>query len=195
MANYPDRKKAVSSRHASPQSKTNVIGLIALGFVIGYVFAWFYSPMLFTNWLKTHFGKTPVVENSGVDLAALPKPKFEFYTLLSQEKIQPTKIIPPPVVAPTVAPYAATTTVAIDKSKERYVLQLASFQRHEDAEQMLASLVIRGFEANIQTITQQGAAWHRVMMGPFVSRVQAEKAQSSVAQSEHISGIIRRMES
>jgi cell division protein FtsN len=197
MANYPDRKKAVPARRTPPQSKTNVVGLIALGFVVGYVFSWFYSPMLITNWLQTHFNKTPAVEDSGVELAALPKPKFEFYTLLSQEKVQPPKITPPPVVSTphTVVAPTVATTVEINKHKKHYVLQLASFQRREDAEQMLAGLVIRGFEASIKTTTQQGSAWHRVVMGPFVSRLQAEKAQGTIAQSEHISGIIRRMES
>lgn len=198
MANYPDRKTAVSARHAPPQSKTNVVGLIALGFVVGYVFSWFYSPMLITNWFQIYLNKPSVVDDSDIDVAALPKPKFEFYTLLTQEKIQPPKITPPPVVStPRVAAATAAvaTTVDADKLKQYYVLQLASFQRREDAEQMLAGLVIRGFEASIKTTTQQGSAWHRVVMGPFASRLQAEKAQGTIAQSEHISGIIRRMES
>ncbi|MDF1684670.1 MAG: SPOR domain-containing protein [Legionellaceae bacterium] len=197
MANYPNRKKAVSSRRVLTQSKTYAAKLIVLGFVLGYIFSWFFSPVLVTNWFKTHFGQSSVVKNSDVDIAALPKPKFEFYTLLTQEKSQPSKQAPPPAAKtqPLVAAPVIAKTVEINKHQKPYVLQLASFQRREDAEQMLAGLVMRGFEANIKTITQQGAAWHRVVMGPFSSKIQAEKAQGAIAQSERISGIIRRMES
>lgn len=197
MANYSDIKKNVSTRRASSQSKSNATGLIALGFLLGYAFSWMYSPTLLGNWLHMHLGKTSVANDSDAALATLPKPKFEFYTLLSQEKIQSPKITPVEHTLHSVAaPTTMTTTVGItDKQKQQYVLQLASFQRHEDAEQMLAALVIRGFEANIKTITQQGVSWHRVVMGPFASRLQAEKVQGTIAQSERISGIIRRMES
>jgi len=191
MTNYPDRKKAVSARRAPPQSKTNVIGLIALGFVLGYIFSWFYSPILITDWLQTYLNKTPAVENSNIEVAALPKPKFEFYTLLTQEKAKPPEAVQPKVAR---VPSPAVV-VGVGKPKNQYVLQLASFQRREDAEHMLAGLVMRGFEASIRTTTQQGAAWHRVVMGPFVSRLQAEKVQGTIAGSERISGIIRRMES
>lgn len=198
MANYPNRKNAASSRRASPQSKAYVAKLIMLGFVLGYIFSWFLSPVLVTNWFQKHFGSSAIIKNSDVDIAALPKPKFEFYTLLTQEKSQTSKQASPPPIAkttPLVTAPVVAKTVEINKHQKHYVLQLASFQRREDAEQMLAGLVMRGFEANIKTITQQGAAWHRVVMGPFASRNQAEKAQGAIAQSERISGIIRRMES
>lgn len=197
MANYSDRKKAVPVRPVLGSSKSNVVGLIALGFVLGYAFSWFYSPKLMTDWIQTHFNNPPAVEKPNIEVADLPKPKFEFYTLLTQEKAKPVKTPTPPVMeAPrTVAAPVVASTVEIDTHKKQYVLQLASFQRREDAEHMLAGLVMRGFEASIKSTTQQGAAWHRVVMGPFSSRLQAEKAQGTIAERERISGIIRRMDS
>jgi len=197
MANYPERKKAVSSRRAPPRSKTYAVKLMMIGFGLGYIFSWFCSPVLVINWFQMHFGQSSLVKKSDVDIAALPKPKFEFYTLLTQEKSQPPKQTPPPVAkpAPLVAAPVLASTVNINQHQPYYVLQLASFQRREDAEQMLAGLVMRGFDANIKTITQQGAAWHRVLIGPFASKIQAEKTQGAIAQSERITGIIRRMES
>jgi|TARA_R110000868_G_scaffold201293_1_gene448875 cell division protein FtsN len=198
MANYPDRKKAVSSRRAPARSKTYAAKLMMIGFGLGYIFSWFCSPVLVINWFQVHFGQSSVVKNSDVDIAVLPKPKFEFYTLLAQEKAQtPKQQTPPPVAkpAPLVAAPVLASTVNINQHQSYYVLQVASFQRREDAEQMLAGLVMRGFDANIKTISQQGTAWHRVMLGPFTSKIQAEKTQGAIAQSERISGIIRRMES
>ncbi len=196
MANYPDTRKNYAARRAPPPSKTNGVGLIVLSFLLGYIFSWLYSPMLLASWFKTHVNPPPVEKPSN---AVLQKPKFEFYTLLTQEKVQPPKMIPPPAinipssVAPS--PVVKTTGERDQHQQIHYVLQLASFQRREDAEQMLAGLVMRGFEVNIKSITQQGTAWHRVVMGPFTSKLQAEKAQGAIAQSERISGIIRRMES
>jgi len=197
MANYPDRKKAVSSRRVPARSKTYAAKLMMIGFGLGYIFSWFCSPVLVINWFQMHFGQSSVVKKSDVDIAALPKPKFEFYTLLTQEKAQPPKQTPPPVAkqAPLVAAPVVATTVELNQHQPYYVLQVASFQRREDAEQMLAGLVMRGFDVNIKTITQQGTAWYRVMLGPFTSKIQAEKTQGAIAQSERISGIIRRMES
>ena len=198
MANYPDRKQAVPARNAPRQSKSGFIAWLVLAFVCGYTFAWFYSPVLVATWIQTHFGINQPVEKSGVELAKLPKPKFEFYTLLTQEKLAQDKIKLPEAVAVPVSPKLALTpspVVGVNDKKGLYVLQLASFQRREDAEHMLADLVIRGFEASIKTTTQQGTAWHRVVMGPFPSRLQAEKVQGNIATRERISGIIRRMES
>jgi len=182
MTNYPDRKKA----------KKGCVGWLALSFVCGYMLAWFYSPELLTTWFQTHVSQGSSVEASGVDVAELPKPKFEFYTLLTQDKTKPRDVTLPLVTTPPKAAVAPAVVEAENQTKP-YILQLASFQRREDAEHMLAGLVMRGFEANINTTTQQGAAWHRVVMGPFASRLQAEKVQGTIAKSEHISGIVRRI--
>ncbi|MDF1828188.1 MAG: SPOR domain-containing protein [Legionellaceae bacterium] len=199
MANYPEQR-----RKRKPRSTTSRVPWVILGFVLGYAFSWFCNPVLVISWLKIHLGHPAVVEDSGVDVAALPKPKFEFYTLLTQEKTEPPKKTPSEIAktasvsapaASAPASPAVADTVNINPHQTYYVLQLASFQRREDAEQMLAGLVMRGIEANIKTITQQGAAWHRVVVGPFASKTQAEKAQGAIAHSERVSGIIRRMES
>lgn len=193
MATYPDRKKAPPTRRTSSSPKAGFIPWVALGFVCGYVFAWFFSPQLVTTWIQTHFFARPAVEKPGIELAALPKAKFEFYTLLTQEKTKPLKAVSPKLALPTLTPpevHAKQST-----QMQQYMLQLASFQRREDAEHMLAELVMHGFEASIRTSTQQGGAWHRVVMGPFASRLQAEKVQGTVVQRERISGIIRRIES
>lgn len=202
MANYPERKKAVTAQRRKSRSKTSVVKFVILGFVLGYIFSWFCSPVFVISWLKMHVGQPAVMEDSGVDVAALPKPKFEFYTLLTQEKMEPSQKAPSEIakttpVSPASVPAAPAVAATVDLNQHQiyYVLQLASFQRREDAEHMLAGLVMRGIEANIKTITQQGAAWHRVVVGPFASRTQAEKAQGAIAHRERISGIVRRMES
>ncbi|MDF1646432.1 MAG: SPOR domain-containing protein [Legionellaceae bacterium] len=218
MAHYPNtqktnRRPSVAMRRQS--KKRFAIGIF-FAFLAGYVLAWFYSPVVFTTAFQTFLGggKTHAVNDLPAKTASLPKPKFEFYTLLTQEKAvtekAPLKSKPPAVAAPMtpshqavqeaikapepVKAVSAEPLTAAEPSKYIYLLQLASFQRQEDAEQMKASLIMRGFDVNIKTATQQGGVWHRVVIGPFGSRQKAEKTQADIARSERISGIIRRVD-
>ncbi|MCH9757346.1 MAG: SPOR domain-containing protein [Gammaproteobacteria bacterium] len=223
MANYQDKqhsRKQTRGVVTRRQSRQRFLMGIMVTFLGGYTLAWFYPPMVLTTWFQSYLGSHKYLQQP-VKTAELPKPKFEFYTLLTQEKaplkskspavneptatLEPVKI-PEPIkaVEPT---RAAESVKAVDSvkndvpaapiqalSKYTYLLQLASFQRREDAEQMKASLIMRGLDASIKTATQQGGVWHRVVMGPFESRQTAEKIQANIAQSERISGIIRRVD-
>ncbi len=192
MANYSNKKTSkgstrrppgVAARRASKKSFLMAIGLAFLG---GYVSAYFYSPEA----LKAFFQPKPPTFQPTVNTAALPTPKFEFYTLLTQEKapVKPVK----PILNALSAPILASDPAS--QAKHTYLLQLASFQRQEDAEQMKASLIMRGFDARIKTASQRSGVWHRVVLGPFVSRQKAEQVQAEIAQRERISSIIRRMD-
>jgi cell division protein FtsN len=200
MANYPNRKNSPRAVIRSQSRKRFLIGVI-LAFVGGYALAWFYQPAKFTTWVQSHIEGSKAsqrLSDSSLKKAELPKPKFEFYTLLTQEKVS-LKPKPSPVAAPIQIPEPEKVAEVVGKksatvSKYTYLLQLASFQRREDAEQMKASLIMRGFDASITAATQQGGVWHRVVIGPFTARLQAEKIQAEIVRSEHISGIIRRMD-
>jgi cell division protein FtsN len=205
MANYPNKRNnikrtpGVKPRRAS--NKRFFMGMF-LAFLGGYALACFYSPVA----LKTFFKPKALVTQPAINMntAALPKPKFEFYTLLTQEKVvskiksAPEKLVPEKL-SPEKLSYEQPGPEKIvftpeSTSKYIYLVQLASFQRKEDAELMKANLIMRGFDARIKTASQQGSVWHRVVMGPFVSRQGAEKTQADIVKSEHISGIIRRMD-
>ena len=209
MTNYPNKKTSSNAVVRRQSRKRFLIGVL-FAFVSGYVLAWFYQPSVLTAWAQSYMGGSKASQrftNAPAKTAELPKPKFEFYTLLTQEE-QPLKAKPAPIVVPVPAPVATapirmpppvkTAEVAVPlattASKYTYLLQLASFQRREDAEQMKATLIMRGFDATIKTATQQGGVWHRVVIGPFTARLAAEKIQADIVRSEHISGIIRRMD-
>ncbi|MDF1677825.1 MAG: SPOR domain-containing protein [Legionellaceae bacterium] len=216
MANYPNTKRNTgrSSVRMRKQSQKHFFMGLFLAFVCGYLAAWLYSPAHITKAAQLFFGGSQsleVLDGPSVKTADLPKPKLEFYTLLTQEKAAlPAKpvAVQPPVKAPVapqqpkvpaavVAPQSLKVESAAQVqpiSKYTYLVQLASFQRQEDAEQMKASLIMRGFDASIKTAKQQGGVWYRVVMGPFPSRQKAEQIKSEIAQSERVSGIIRRMD-
>jgi cell division protein FtsN len=201
MTTYPDKnKQRPYVKHQVKQRRQSLkrfwLGVF-VAFVGGYVLAYVYQPTLLTTWVQAYVGghEASSVSEHGIKSSQRLKPKLEFYTLLTQEKATPNKSKPLKVVPPRVPVQAAAAKpVQASEPKRVYMLQLASFQRREDAEHMQASLIMRGIDATLKTVTQQGVAWHRVMMGPFASQSEAEKAQGSIARSERISGMIRRMD-
>ncbi len=203
MANYPKSKNMNTTRRPLPK-RSGASLLVAV--LCGYALASLYPPQTLTRFVERFFegGKPlPQVVQVVEEKAELPTPKFEFYTLLTQEK-EPVKVKAPRVSVPikmpesekveAVAPAVSPSVASVPASKYTYLVQLASFQRKEDAEHMKASLIMRGLDVRIKAANQSGGVWYRVVMGPFTARAQAEKVQAEIAHSEHISGIIRRMD-
>lgn len=166
---------------------------------------------------------------SADNAAELPKPKLEFYTLLTNERVpdgssQVAAIPAPPVptatsttaapsplvtvatVSPSVVPQSVnkmptTQVAAIEKpvievanNKNAFMVQIAAFKNKQDAERMRAVLIMKGFDVSVASVIQGTGSWHRVIMGPFSSRTAAVQAQLSVAKSERIMGMIRKMD-
>jgi cell division protein FtsN len=85
--------------------------------------------------------------------------KFNFYTILPElEVLIPESETRPPEVK---------TRISTSKTDKQYVLQVGSFQNLNDAEKLKANLAFLGLEANIQHVTVNGQAWHRVRTGPY----------------------------
>lgn len=160
---------------------------------------------------ENYFHKSKPRAKHPTEQAALPKPKFEFYTLLAHEQAaSPDRVWPS--VSKTLEPSQSTETTqtksvsntpreaashVVEKSfnapsqaEARYMLQVASFRKQADADRVKADLILNGFEARVVMISREGAHWYRVMLGPFASRMQAEKAQVEVARSEHLMGMV-----
>ncbi len=67
-------------------------------------------------------------------------------------------------------------------SNERYLLQAGSFRRNEDADRRRAELILKGFEASIQSVDlDSGDSWHRVMIGPYDNLNAMHRAQDQLA--------------
>jgi cell division protein FtsN len=103
------------------------------------------------------------------------RPRFEFYKILPEMEVvvpeeeeraltaQPPR--PPASTTPSPAPQQPEPT------KDRYLLQVASFPRHADADRLKAQLALLGLQATIQTVEIHGGqTWHRVRVGPFSNR-------------------------
>lgn len=183
------------------------LALLSTSFLCGYLTATVFDLTSLTTWVDTHiFKTTPVTEVHTAIKSPSVKPKFEFYTLLAKDnhaKFQ--KPTPPP--APDVStsnPVAqskaltqqlhASIAAASSKSKEAFLIQIAAFNKSQDAEQLKASLVLGGFDATISPILKGSVYWYRVSVGPFSSRMEAEAAQGAIAKKERIKGLIRKVD-
>ncbi|MFA5959859.1 MAG: SPOR domain-containing protein [Tatlockia sp.] len=183
---------------------------LAFSFVCGYLTASVFDFTSLSAWVQSSMskwqGKKPAV-HVVVKEPELPKPKFEFYTLLAKDRngqIQAVKTAPAPQAKAAVDVAQTATTmpsIALAENKalstelankDGYHVQIASFKNRQDAESMKAGLVLKGFEVSVTTSVQQQVTWFRVIVGPFNSRAQAEKTQLALAQNERIKGMVRK---
>jgi cell division protein FtsN len=103
------------------------------------------------------------------------RPRFEFYKILPEmEVVVPEEEERALTAKPTPRPPSATPPATASKpepTKDRYLLQVASFQGYADADRLKAQLALLGLQANIQTVEIHGGqTWHRVRVGPFSDR-------------------------
>lgn len=220
MAKDYSRKRQTRQRSNAPRQ----FFMVLIAFLCGYLTATVFDFTSFMVWLNKNVlnhNNTPPAVKIAVKPAELPKPKFEFYTLLSKDhsvsaainRSNPAALSKNTVTTNTLSSQsvtqlasqrAALQAVKVVESKpvliasntavkESYLIQIASFNKRIDAEHVKASLVLKGFDVNIVAVPQQKMTWYRVIIGPFTSRLDAEKAQIAVAKSERMHGMIRRM--
>ena len=129
-----------------------------------------------------------------------PKPKFEFYTILPELEVpvpetaedQRQAAVPPALQTPAAVPSASAEPPATSAPSAptasadagRYILQAGSSRNAADAERLRASLALQGMVARIQTVNINGETWHRIRVGPFASRPEADAAQRQLRSAD-----------
>ncbi|MEZ5501762.1 MAG: SPOR domain-containing protein [Halioglobus sp.] len=108
--------------------------------------------------------------------AEIPKPRFDFYTMLPAQKIEvgegPDQVEPAAVVSKPPAPTAAP---------EPYYLQAGSFRNRDDAERRRAELLLLGLDPKIEGASSDNGQWFRVYLGPFDTHDAMTKARGLLA--------------
>lgn len=212
------------SKQNAGGSFMRLMSLVFVAFLCGYLSASVLDFTQLSSWVGSQLHglyaeQTSPSKPAPVKQAALPKPKFEFYTLLAKDQAaspvtasQSSKIPPAasaltekssqalsqaaPVIKETdsVPVVAAKPIQPAVAAKDLYRLQVGSFRSKQEAERMKAALTLKGFQVQIAAVTQQKNQWYRVFIGPYPSRGQAEKARGALANQERIQGMIRRMD-
>lgn len=122
-----------------------------------------------------------------------PKKSYDFYKVLEANEV----VIPDaeltekaraeqqaksaanaaPGATATPAPGVAPATA----SGGRYILQAGSYPDAKGADEIKAKLALLGFVAQVQPVTVNGKAWHRVRLGPYPSASELENAKRSLS--------------
>jgi len=72
--------------------------------------------------------------------------------------------------------YPALFTDPEEPAAIEYVLQAASFRDVDDANALRASLMLQALPARVSEVRLDNGRWYRVTVGPFSSRVEAQRA-------------------
>ena len=109
-----------------------------------------------------------------------PSPRFDFYTLLPEQRIDVD-----------IEPEAMATATA-EATPDQYLLQAGSFKKPEDADRRRAELLLLGLDATVEEATTDNGRWFRVYIGPFDSRSLLARARSVTAQQGIDTLLLRR---
>lgn len=200
------------------RSQPNLFLVVAVTFLLGYFTASFMDLEKLSHWVNSQVlaERTPKQEapKATPKTAQLPpKPKFEFYTLLANEKVPAqgsaaaanTHAASNPTASAALAAKAvarqsrAAAVVevaegrplpAIPATKGSYLVQVASFKARKDAEHMKGLLTLKGFDVKVVAVTQAKGNWFRVVIGPYPNKASAQKAQVTLARTERLRGMI-----
>ncbi len=110
-----------------------------------------------------------------------PRPRFEFYTLLPAQTLEPD--LEPAEVAPPV-PRAGG---------EQYLLQAGSFRQRQDAESRRAELLLLNLDPRIEETAGDNGRWFRVYLGPFDSHEKMARARG-LTTAQNIDTLLLRRE-
>jgi len=133
-----------------------------------------------------HESKPPVKDTGNAedakDSKITDKPRFDFYTILpgSEEAVTDKQI------------KQTAQQTAPGNVKDTYFLQVSSFQKEADADNLKAKLALLGVEATIQTVTlPEKGIWHRVRVGPYTSIDELNRVRATLAQNGMEAALIK----
>jgi hypothetical protein len=139
-------------------------GLVAGAFIAALAFFWYSQS---AGDIPTVDGGQPKAELK----AKIDEMQWDFYEIF------------PKLVVPIVEEYAQTDENTVSDNSS-WTLQAGSFQDTADADQRRATLILMGLDVRIQEVKVAGVNWQRIMVGPFDSRLELNRAQDRLAQAE-----------
>jgi cell division protein FtsN len=90
------------------------------------------------------------------------KPVFDFYTVLPEREVE----IPAIIEEAGDKKHKSQPKIKVT-GRDRYLMQVGSYQTLNDADRQKAQLALLGLEATISSAKVAGVTYYRVEMGPF----------------------------
>ena len=220
-----DKTGSTAARLPKPHKKKSAGGTLLgvfIGLVIGILIAfgvvWYLnkSPLPFQNKYEGALkqDKPAGAGNGAAAPAPLPgkpgdKPaerRFDFYNILEGKAPQggmPPATAPAPGATPAATQGAgassAGTGVPVADAKPQltdvFFLQVGSFQKAADADNLKAKLALTGLYANVQEVSiPEKGTMHRVRVGPFRDPDEMNRARALLAQNGVQASVIKHKE-
>jgi septal ring-binding cell division protein DamX len=125
---------------------------------------------------------------------------YRFYTLLPEMEVEVPEPEPEEPAAPKAEPGAepapgpAAPQDGLPEASEagRFLVQVAAFRQRKPAEKLKARLALRGLQSRVVSadLGDKGT-WHRVRLGPYPGRADAERVRDRL-ESDGMQGMILR---
>ncbi len=96
-----------------------------------------------------------------------PKPRFDFYTMLPEQRID-VEVEPAQVAAPR---------TEAETQGETFLLQAGSFRQREDADRRRAELLLLGLDPSVEEASGEHGRFFRVFLGPFPTHAEMSRAR------------------
>ena len=192
-------KKSAKPVRKSSKTKKNIWFGLLVGILLGILissgaFIKFgnYDKSIITTTTKKKNKATSVKTNT-VKVKSLKKKKsklgFDFYTILpkmksaenSKEKVKPIINI------------SNSASRKIANTKVTYFIQVAMFDKVDEADALKAELTLEGFETIIKSVKKDNSIYYRIVMGPFSNKDQASQQQQLLLK-QHVTGSIIQQE-
>ncbi len=176
FATKKPRKKGASKRiHAAASGGDGGPSSPLSWFFTGLLCGVFISGLVWLASLQPEVGEAvdeavDKVAGATIGRADIPKPRFDFYTLLSKQNLDVD------VDSKDIA------EARINREMSQYLLQAGSFRQPDDADRRRAELLLLDLDAKVEQTSSASGVWHRVFIGPFQSRSKLAKARSLTAQ-------------
>lgn len=182
----PVRRKAQAQRHTGePQPRGNSFRMFMTGMFTGVFLSFLF-----------YLYKLPALVEPGEELAMapepeaaaeIPKPRFEFYTMLPKQTMEVEEEVE------TVEPAADVSKPPTPSAAPQpYFLQAGSFRQKDDAERRRAELLLLGLEPNIEESSSDNGLWFRVSLGPYESHDAVARARGLLANQNIESVLMKR---
>jgi cell division protein FtsN len=164
-ANEQRRKRESRGRPRQRQSAFH-LGSFGAGLALGIAFT--LAGALLPGWWST--GAVTAQKSEVQSRAAAPVTQFEFFDRLPNEKL-----------APGAAQNGDRTPIPPPTEPREFLLQAGSFTNAADAERLRATLLQMGLNSETAAVTlSSGAVRHRVIVGPFASTQDTQRAMTQL---------------
>lgn len=173
------RRKQIAGRHGASRGYRGypAFAWFLAGFLIGLGIC---ALALFKGYVPMPGEKQPAATATPSQAEALPDRgsesiaarspdrRYDFFTVLPEMEV----VVPEQQLSQEALPAGESDD---SSATADYILQVGSFRRAADADQMKARLALLGHIANIQVVTVNGETWHRVRIGPVTGARQADE--------------------